>query len=97
MMMDPNQYVEQYKNTSYLEILNFRNELIKSIEEFEHDFARKKPDWKIAPTPDVQYQWNLKTLGFVASMLSEAFNREYEYGEKDMYDYAEDMRKVYVE
>ena len=74
MMIDPFQYVDQYKDASYQEILKFKNELISDITKFEHDFDRKDPDWKFAPGPDVQYQWNLEALGFIASMLSKAFS-----------------------
>ena len=97
MMMDPAQYVEQFKNSSYLEILKFKNELISCISDFEHDFDREDPDWESNPGPDVHYQWNLEALGLITPMLSEAFNREYEWGDKTTFDYAEDMRKFYGE
>ena len=70
MMIDPKQYVEKYKNASYLELLKFKNELVSAITKFEHDFDRTDPDWKFAPGPDVQYQWNLEALGLIAPMLS---------------------------
>jgi len=34
----------------------------------------------------------LEALGLIAPMLSKAFNREYEWGEKDMEDYGGEMR-----
>ena len=95
MMIDPMTYVDQYENASYLDILKFKNELVESITKFEHDFDRNDPDWKFAPGPDVQYQWNLEALGWIASMLAKAFNREYESGEKDTYDYGKDMKIHY--
>ena len=52
-------------------------------------------DWNVCPGPDVQYQWNLEALSCIASKLSEAFNRVYECGDKDMDDYLNDMRKIY--
>ena len=63
MMMDPVQYVNQFKNASYQEILKLKNELISCISDFEHDFDREDSYWKLAQGPDVQYQWNLETLG----------------------------------
>lgn len=95
MMIAPMTYVDQYENASYLDILKFKNELVESITKFEHDFDRKDPDWKFAPGPDVQYQWNLEALGFIASMLSKAFNKEYETGDKVIFDYGKDMRQFY--
>jgi len=97
MMMDPKQYVEQYKNASYKELLQLKNELVSCISEFEHDFDKEELVWDISPGPDVGYQCNLEVLGLIAPMLSEAFNREYERGEKDMDDYLNDMRKYYGE
>lgn len=79
MMMDPVQYVVQFKNASYQEILKFKNELVSCITDFEHDFDREDTNWEFAPGPDVQYQCNLEALGLIAPMLSEAFNREYEW------------------
>lgn len=55
----------------------------------------KQWSWKFAPSPDVQYQWNLEALSCIASMLSEVFNKEYESGEKDTYDYGKEMKKFY--
>ena len=70
MMIDPKQYIEKYKNASYIELLKFKNELVSAITKFEYDFDREDPDWKITLGPDVQYQWNLEALGLIASMLS---------------------------
>ena len=96
MMIDPFSYVDQYKNASYQEILKFKNELISDITKFEHDFDRKDPNWRVCPSPDVYYQWNLEALGLIAPMLSEAFNREYESGEKNTFDYGKDMKDHFV-
>ena len=95
MMIDPFSYVDQYKDASYQEILKFKNELISDITKFEHDFDRKDPNWRVAPGPDVQYQWNLEALGFIASMLSKAFNKEYETGDKVIFDYGKDMKEFF--
>lgn len=94
-MIDPKQYVEQFENASYQEILKAKNELVSDISKFEHDYDREDPDWEVKPGPDVHYQWSLKVLDLIAPLLSKAFNREYEWGEKDMEDYWKDMRKFY--
>ena len=96
-MMAPEQYVEQFKNASYQEILKVKNELISEITKFEHDYDREDPDWEAKPGPDVHYQWNLEALGLIAPMLSEAFNREYEWGEKDISDFGREMRVFFGE
>ncbi len=97
MMMAPEQYAEQFENASYQEILKVKNELISDISKFEHDYDREDPDWNICPKPDVRYQWNLEALGLISPMLAEAFNREYERGEKGMKEYGGERREVYGE
>ena len=97
MMMAPVQYVEQFENASYQEILKVKNGLVSDISKFEHDYDMEDPDWNICPKPDVGYQWYLEALGLIAPMLSKAFNREYEWGEKNIEDYGGDIRKFYGE
>ena len=95
MMMSPAQYVDQYKDAPYLELLKIKKDLLSSISEFEHDYDTNSLDWNVCPGPDVQYQWNLEVLGLIAPMLSQAFNKEYEWGVKDVSDYWDDMRMFY--
>ena len=95
MMIDPFSYVDQYKDASYQEILKFKNELISDITKFEHDYDLENSEWEFKPGPDVHYQWNLEVLGLIAPMLREAFNREYECGEKNIFDYGKDMKEFY--
>lgn len=97
MMMAPAQYAEQFENASYQEILKVKNELVSDISKFEHDYDREDPDWNICPKPDVRYQWNLEALGLIVPMLAEAFNREYERGEKGMEEYGREMRVFFWE
>ena len=92
MMMSPESFLAEYKNASYLELLKLKNELVQCIEEFEKDYYQEEHVWTISPTPDVHYQWNLDVLGRVAPMLREAFNREYEMGDKNIADYYKEMR-----
>ncbi len=82
MMMAPEQYVEQFENASYQEILKVKNELISEISKFEHDYDMEDSDWEVKPGPDVRDQWNLEAIGLIAPMLAEAFNREYEWGRR---------------
>ena len=54
--------------------------MVSDISKFEHDYDMEDPDWEVKPGPDVHYQWSLKALGLIAPLLSNAFNREYEWG-----------------
>ena len=83
MMIDPFSYVDMFENASYLELLRFKNELISCISDFEHDFDKEEQSWESSPGLDVGYQLNLELLGLIAPLLKEAFNREYEMGDKN--------------
>lgn len=93
MMMSTDSFLKEYENAGYFELLKLKNELVKSIAAFERDFERKDDGWKINPGPDVQYQWNLDVLGKVAGMLREAFNREFEMGEKSIENFYREMKQ----
>lgn len=97
MMIELKQYVEKYKNASYLELLKFKNELISCISDFEHNYDKEEWSWESSPGPDVGYQLNLELLGLIAPLLKAAFTREYEMGDKSMDDFLNDMRKFYGE
>ncbi len=58
-------------------------------------FTKKNGVGESSPCPDVGYQLNLELLGLIAPLLKEAFNREYEMGDKNMDDYLNDVRKFY--
>ena len=45
-MMNPIQYVEQFTNISYFEILKLKNDLVCCISKYEHDFNRRDPAWE---------------------------------------------------
>lgn len=93
MMMSPDSFLKEYKNAGYFEFLKLKNELVQRIAEFEKDCEMKSDGWKINPGPDVQYQWNLEVMGKVAGMLKEAFNREFEMGEKGIEDFYREMKQ----
>ena len=92
MMMSPEGFLAEYENASYFELLKLKNELVQCIAEFEQDYDMEESGWEIQPGPDVRYQYNLEVLEKLAPMLREAFNREYETGEKTMLDYYLEMR-----
>lgn len=92
MMVSPNSFLSDYENATYFELLKLKNDLIQRISDFEKDYDMKNLEWGIEPSPDVHYQWNLEVLGKLAPMLQKAFNKEYEWGEKNISDYYKEMR-----
>lgn len=97
MMIESKQYVEKYKNASCFELLKFKNELISCISDFEHDYDKEEWTWESSSGPDFGYQINLELLGLIALYQKEAFNREYEMGDKNIDDFLNDMREFYGE
>lgn len=93
MMMSPDYFLDEYENAGYFELLKLKNELVQSIAAFENDSEMKSDGWRFNPGADVQYQWNLDVLGKVAGMLREAFNQEYEMGEKSIEDFYREMKQ----
>lgn len=93
MMMSPDAFLLKYENASYLELLKLKNELVQCIAEFEQDYDMEEPGWEMQPGPDVRYQYNLEVLGKLVPKLKEAFNREYESGEKTISDYYKEIRR----
>lgn len=92
MMVSPSSFLSDYENATYFELLKLKNDLVQRISDFEKDYDMKNLKWGIDPSPDVHYQWNLEVLGKLAQILQEAFNKEYEWGEKNTSDYYKEMR-----
>lgn len=91
-MMSPEMFLEEYENANYFELLKLKNELVQRISDFENDVEQNKFEWGVNPSPDVHYQWDLEALSKLSNMLKEAFNEEYEMGEKTISDYYKEMK-----
>ena len=89
MMISPDGYIMHLKDSDYNELIRERDELIKSIREFEE--SEKKGDrsgeeWHICPSPEVRYQCNLEYLAKLCKLMNEKYNTEYVWGEKSLAD-----------
>lgn len=97
MMMSPEGFLAEYENATYFDLLKLKNELVQRISEFENDYNQEKLEWGRHPKPDVHYQWNLEVLSKLTLMLQEAFNSEYEMGEKTISEYYKEMKAQYTQ
>ena len=89
MMISPSSYIKQLKNAEYLELIEERNNLLAFINDYEaKDIAGDKSgkEWSIHPKPDVRYQMYLDYLGALCSLMSEKYNQEYVWGDRNLKD-----------
>ena len=87
MMISPEGYIAQLKDSSYTELIKERDELIESIRKFEKAemaFDRSDPAWGMCPSPDVQYQCNLEYLAELCSSMQEKYNHEYVWEDRTL-------------
>ena len=93
MMMAPEQYVEQFEK--FVVSRNLKSKKWICFWDFEvWIYDREESDWESSTGSDVGYQLNVELPGLLAPLLKESFNKEYEWGEKDMDEYGREMRKV---
>ena len=74
-MISPEYYAEQYKDSSYEELLRIRDELIKNIRAFEKGKIDKSA-YMILPSPSTIYQMNLQYLAEMCKLIHEKYNRK---------------------
>ena len=87
MMISPGYYVKRFTDSSYQELMDERDRLLKSIknyEELEKKGDRSGDDWQINPSPNVRYQCNLEYLAQLSILMCEKYNREYVWGNKSL-------------
>lgn len=83
MMMCPENYVSEYEDASFEELIAARDGLIEEIRSLEKlVFDRNKNDdtWNILPSPDVQYQVNLDYLSELCKLIRNKYNSEIVWG-----------------
>ena len=75
MMISPEEFLAQYKNSTCEELIFLRERLLEDIYMFEQ---KQTPTdaWQVRPSPDVAYQCNLQYLAALCNLIAERFNRE---------------------
>lgn len=75
MMISPEGFISQFKDSSYKELLVVRKKLIRSIRYFK----KHKDDYTevcINPSPEVVYQCNLRYLSKLCDLIVEKYNQD---------------------
>ena len=78
MMISPESYIVELKNTTYKELIEEKNKLLKEISDFENNKIADE-EYNINPSPDVIYQCNLLYLSKLCELIADKFNKEYEW------------------
>lgn len=78
MMISPETYIDEWQNRSYLELVEERKRLQKSIQKYEESLEGEgvSDDIAYCPSPDVVYQCELEYLAKLCKLTSKTFNRE---------------------
>ena len=79
MMISPMGYVENLKDLSYEDLIDEREQLIRSIRDFEEAEKagdRSGDEWMIMPSPATRYRMNLEYLSELCAYMSEKYCRE---------------------
>lgn len=85
MMISPNGFIESFKNKSYKELLQVRDELMHEIWTFENHSYNPKLIM-MHPSLEVVYQCNLKYLGELCKLIADKYNQEYVWGDTEESD-----------
>ena len=86
-MLSPCNFIHEYKDADYPELMKIRDRLVKDILEFERkEMAgdRSGEEWQICPSPEVRYQMHLEYLAALCKLMQERYNTEYVWGDKKL-------------
>ena len=76
MMISPELFIEQYKNKTYAELLEVRDELICSIKLFESAPEDEDEGFIMHPSPDVVYQMHHKYLSGICLLIVQKYREQ---------------------
>lgn len=76
MMISPGGYIDELRDADYNTLIEERNHLIEAITEFERKEKagdRSGEEWRIMPSPEVQYQMDLQYLSELCKLMYEKY------------------------
>lgn len=72
-MCSPESFLEDYKNKSYEELLEIRDNYLIDVKYFETHTKEIMGNDEICPSQDIVYWWNLKFLSGLFNLIYEKF------------------------
>ena len=80
-------YTNEWENTTYLELIKKRKELIEYITAYEErEIAGEHLEGNIDPSPDVVYQCRLEQLAQLCAFMKRKYNSDYVWEHKRLSD-----------
>jgi len=79
MMISPDYFIDQFKASSYAQLIKERNELMEEILRFEENERcglRDEAEWSICPSPLVRYQMILEYLQKLLELMAKAYRED---------------------
>ena len=75
MMISPETFVEQYRDSTYEELLEVRQQLLEGIYYYEE--GTDENDKMILPSPETRYLLNLEYLGKLCELIVQKYREKY--------------------
>ena len=77
-MVSSEAFIEEYKDKTYEELIEVRNELIKDIKKYESNFKDSEEFTIVCPSPELVYQMNHEYLSELCMLIAEKFGEKEE-------------------
>ena len=80
MMISAIGYKEEHKNLSLVELINKRNELIRSLNDYENNHIKDTSSYTneevVKPSPSTKYYWRNEYLKEITNLIIEKLDEE---------------------
>ena len=80
MMISPSGYKEEHKNLSLAELIDKRNELIRSLNDYENNHIKDTKPYNneefVKPSPSTKYYWRNEYLKEITNLIIEKLDEE---------------------
>lgn len=79
MMISPSGYKKEYENLSLVELIEKRNELIKSMNDYENNHIKDNKEYTdeeiVKPSPATKYYWRNEYLKEITDLIIEKLDK----------------------
>ena len=77
MMISPEEFIEEYKNKTYTDLVLVRDGLITDILHFEKNRNILVKEQTVLPSPETIYQMNLSYLAKLFELIADKYGDEF--------------------
>ena len=97
MMISPESYINQHKETSYAELLNIRDKLIIKVRNYETNKNNVFDEAIVHPSPEVVYQCNLQYLAKLFELIAQKYSEEFVWNKEPKTEHYLFILRSYLE